>query len=58
MIVELLFGVYLVLFCLGFWTDLKLSKASGDKYYWLSIPLTAPYIGAKLIIEKIKGLKK
>lgn len=54
MIFELLFGVYLILFCLGFWTDLKFSQASNNKYYWFSIPLTAPIIGFKLIIEKLK----
>lgn len=53
MIFELVFGIYLVLFCLGFWTDLRLSKASGNKYYWFSLPLTAPIIGLKLLIERL-----
>ena len=58
MIFELLFGVYLVLFCLGFWTDLKMSQASSNKYYWFSIPLTAPVIGINLVLIKLKELSK
>jgi len=58
MIFELLFGAYLVLFCLGFWADLRLSKASNNKYYYLSMPLTAPVIGAKLLMEKFKSKPK
>lgn len=58
MIFEVLFGVYLVLFCLGFWTDLQLSSNSKDKYYWFSIPLTAPIIGTKLLIFKIKEITR
>lgn len=58
MIFELAFGVYLILFCLGFWTDLKLSIASKNKNYWFSLPLTAPIIGAKLIISKLKEINQ
>jgi len=58
MIFELVFGTYLILFCLGFWTDLQISISSKDKYYWFSIPITAPIIGIKLLIIKLKELKK
>lgn len=54
MIFEIVFGVYLVLFCLGFWTDLRLSKASGNQYYWFSLPITAPIIGIKLFLSRLK----
>jgi hypothetical protein len=58
MLFEIVFGIYLVLFCLGFWTDLQLTKASGNKNYLLSIPLTAPIIGIKLVLIKLKELIK
>lgn len=58
MIFELVLGIYLILFCLGFWTDLQLSIASKDKYYWFSLPLTAPIIGTKLLIFKLKELTR
>jgi hypothetical protein len=54
MIIELLIGAYCILSGLGFYTDLQLSKATNNKYYWFSIPLTAPIIGLKLLLEKIK----
>lgn len=54
MIIEILIGVYLVLFCLGFWTDLQLSIASDNKYYLFSIPLTAPIIGFKILANTLK----
>jgi|GEM_PF-5959777 len=51
--IELLIILYIILFCLGLQTDLKISIEKKDKYYMFSIPLTAPIIGAKLITDKI-----
>jgi hypothetical protein len=58
MIIEIIIGAYVILFCLGFWTDLQLTKAAGNKDYWFSIPLTAPIIGIKLLLDMVKGMKK
>jgi hypothetical protein len=51
---EIIFGVYLILFCLGFYTDYSLSIKSNNKYWLFSLPLTAPIIGLKILITKVK----
>jgi len=51
---EIIFGVYLILFCLGFYTDYSLSIKSDNKYWLFSLPLTAPIIGLKILITKVK----
>ena len=55
MIVWFLFGTYIILFSLGFYIDIRLSKESKDLNAWIAIPLTAPLIGLLIIIDKIKN---
>lgn len=60
MILELVFGIYAVLFCLGFYTDYQLSMKSKDINWLLALPLTAPIIGFLTLkdLYKLYKLKK
>jgi hypothetical protein len=52
--IDFVLAGYIILFCLGFYTDYKLSTESKNKYWLFSLPLTAPIIGAKIILSRVK----